>query len=194
MDTRRQWGFDGCLHTATLALALVGAGCGPTLPRVEDQSPQQVSQKSEVVRDNFKKRTTVIGQTIIDREGFWKTHRLIAYWSDAKPSKVFYGLDFESSTTTNPGDWVQAFDQDGKQLDVIHIDSTLSVGGMHFEQTARLVLSREYIENHKGAALRIQIESKRESCVITILPAQSAGFLISVDSEINGTARRAVGE
>lgn len=169
------------MKTAFLcAVAAIFAGCA-AVPPIEQQTASQIAMRSTVMRDDFKKTTSVNGEKfgsyfnsgVNDFEAWLHANR-------KDGGATSYALAFKSTRGYAHGwaFWGEAYDSSGTRLPVLKIGTDVAGGGITYELVT-VELTKDYIEAHRSG-MTIRIDGQRAKQVVTVPANYIEGFLWKV--------------
>ena len=167
-----------CL-SATTALF---CGC-VALPTVNSLSPEQISARGVVVRDDFKKNSLLNGMQINLGNFGLDNFALMAFKNDFN-TNILYSITFKTIRGYNQGwaFWHAAVDQNAKEFKTTVVYRNVEDGGMTRE-CVDVSLSRDYLESKRTTGVNIRMEGTSGATKVLNLPSNYIdGFLSGVDS------------
>lgn len=160
------------------------SGCA-TPSNVGKMSPEQISQKSTVERDDFIKSTVVRGMPMVFGSLIMQSeYSFQAYKPDT--SEVFYVLHVKSVRSYDDGwaFWESAFDRDGNKLKFLKHDSDVQNGGITYEYIS-FEVTREWLDKASKKGEEVRLDGKRASQILKFPANYASAFMTSVHDQLH---------
>jgi hypothetical protein len=171
--------------TLILSVSIIFSGCF-RVPKIDWSNPTETQSRVKIENDDFQKITNYRGPAVQRLDQGHYDRVFIRAWKSQKDSDTLYQI-YASDTYSDfyTGGWKylsEAYDSDGKKLDLTKIDKDVSCskyGCKHTEDIA-LNVSRKYLEQHEVSGISFQISGTAGKEVFSLPGGYIKGFLAVV--------------
>ncbi len=163
--------------------SLIFSGCSRH-PKIDWSNPTETQSRVKIENDDFQKITNYRGPNVERRDKGQHYDRVfIRAWKSQKDNDTSYQI-YASDTYSDfdTGGWKylsEAYDSEGKKLDLTKIDKDVSCGKYFCQHTedVGLNVSRKYLEQHEASGISFQISGTGGKEVFSLPGGYIKGFL-----------------